>query len=238
MTQMLDVYLSEPYSKHWPDIQACAYSNDPKDFNKLKKYALEANRLAPAAFGLLRKVRTNATINDGGNPVKVSAEDAIYTDFVAAGLDKEVFPNPQEIDITRDSNLYLHHGYGKHACIGRPIVEISMAAQLKVFAKLKNLRRAPGLQGQIKRDVPPPNPVSSDPKPNPGRLEAFMKEDWSDWWPFPTSLKVHHEGFSEAQPEYLTADTGVPNMARDIEDSDMYRANGVDGAYARQNATA
>jgi hypothetical protein len=185
MSQMLDLYLSEKYSHHWPDIQACAYSDNPEDFNKLKKYALEANRLAPAAFGLLRKCRVSTTINDGSKKVKVEEGDQLYTDFVAAGMDPDVFPNPEEIDITRDSNLYLHHGYGKHACIGRPIVEIAMAAQLKVFAKLKNLRRAPGLQGQIKRTVPPPNPVSSDPHENPGRIEAFMKEDWSDWWPFP-----------------------------------------------------
>ena len=186
MTQMLDVYLSEPHSKHWSDIQSCAYSEDAEDFNKLKKYALEANRLAPAAFGLLRKVRHDTTIKDGDRKVPVKEGEQIYTDFVSAGMDLTVFPHPEEIDITRDSKLYLHHGYSKHACLGRPIVEIAMAAQLKVFAKLKNLRRAPGLQGQIKKTVPPPNPVSSDPHENPGRIEAFMKEDWSDWWPFPT----------------------------------------------------
>ncbi len=186
MTQMLDIYLSEPYSKHWPDIQACAYSDDPEDFKKLKKYALEANRLAPAAFGVLRKVRTNTTINDGGKKIPVKEGEQIYTDFISAGMDPTVFPKPEEIDIARDSDLYLHHGYSKHACLGRAVVEIAMAAQLKVFAKLKNLRRAPGLQGQIKKTVPPPNPVSSDPHKNPGRIEAFMKEDWSDWWPFPT----------------------------------------------------
>jgi hypothetical protein len=186
MTLMLDVYLSEPYTKHWSDIQACAHSNDPADFEKLKKYALEANRLAPAAFGLLRTVRTTSTIKDGDNTIKVSAGEVLYTDFVSAGVDPAVFPNPLEIDITRDSDLYLHHGYGKHTCIGRPLVEVAMASQLKVFAKLKNLRRAPGPQGEIKRTVPPPNPVSSDPHENPGRIEAFMKEDWSDWWPFPT----------------------------------------------------
>ena len=186
--QMLDLYLSEEYYHHWADIQACAWSDSEEDFEKLKMYALEANRLRPAAFGLLRKSRVDTTINDNGKKVKISTGETFYTDFVSAGMDEHVFgPNPLEIDITRDKSLYLHHGYGQHECLGRPIVEVAMAAQLKVFAKLKDLRRAPGLQGIIKRTVPIPNPVSSHPHENPGRIEAFMKEDWSDWWPFPTS---------------------------------------------------
>jgi hypothetical protein len=176
--QMLDVYLRPEYRHIWPKIKECAWSNDPADFDKLKMYALEANRLAPAAFGLLRVTAVEGTIHDGvKGPIDVSVGEALYTDFMAAGMDETVFPNPTEIDITRDPSLYLHHGYGAHKCIGRPIVEIAMAAQLKVFAKLKNLTRAPGPQGEMK---------STFPTPSPGKIEVFMKEDWSDWWPFPT----------------------------------------------------
>ena len=177
--QMLDVFLHPQHAHHWPDIQALAWSNEAADFEKLKKYALEANRLAPAAFGLLRVAATDDSIADGAKgPVEVSLGDQIYMDFVAAGLDESVFPNPTEIDITRNKDLYIHHGYGPHKCLGRPIVEIAMAAQLRVFAKLKGLKRAPGLQGELKLNVP---------EPSPGKIEVFMKEDWSDWWPFPTS---------------------------------------------------
>ena len=185
--QMLDLYLSDEYREHWPAIQACAWSEKAEDFEKLKSYALEANRLAPAAYGLLRKSRVSTTIDDGGKKVSVEADDALYTDFFSAGLDEKVFKKPEEINIKRDRGLYVHHGYGQHACLGRPIVEVAMAAQLKVFAKLKNLQRAPGLQGVMKKSSPAANPVSSDPQPNPGRIDVFMKEDWSDWWPFPTS---------------------------------------------------
>ena len=182
--QMLDLYLRDEYMHHWPDIQECAWSNDPADFEKLKKYALEANRLAPAAFGLLRSTALDGTVDDGKKgKVKVKEGEQIYVDFVSAGLDPETFPNPTEIDITRDPDLYIHHGYGQHKCLGRPIVEVAMAAQLKVFAKLKNLKRAPGLQGELKSEIP-------SPQPSPGSIKVFMKEDWSDWWPFPAS-KFH-----------------------------------------------
>ncbi|RMZ89577.1 hypothetical protein DV736_g3200, partial [Chaetothyriales sp. CBS 134916] len=227
-TLMLDLYLSDEYKKHWPDIQACAWSNKAEDFDKLKSYALEANRLAPAAYGLLRTCQVNSTIDDRGKKVSVKAGEQVYTDFISAGLDPKVFPNPKEIKLDRKRDLYIHHGHGQHACLGRPIVEVAMAAQLKVFAKLKNLKRAPGLQGELKKTSPTPNPVSSDPKPSPGRIDVFMKEDWSDWWPFPTTLKIHHEGFYESQENALDDDTGVPNLQQDISFSDMMQ-NGING---------
>jgi hypothetical protein len=44
--------------------------------------------------------------------------------------------------------------------------------------KLKNLRRAPGLQGELKK------------VPRPGGFFVYMREDWGSLWPFPTSMKV------------------------------------------------
>ena len=93
-------------------------------------------------------------------------------------MDPTKFPDPEEIKLDRPDADYIHHGWGPHACLGRPIVMTSMAAQLKVFAKLKNLRRAPGLQGQLKSTT-----VN-------GAVKVFMKEDWSDWWAFPTSKQA------------------------------------------------
>lgn len=216
--QMLDLYLSPEYNHHWPDIQRLAWSDSDSDFELLKSYALEANRLAPAAWGLLRRTANPTTITDGTRKLKVKENETIYTDFVSAGLDPAVWgpKDPKLIDLHRDRTLYIHHGYGPHSCLGRPIVEIAMAAQLKIFARLRNLRRAPGPQGEMKRTVPAPNPVSSDPVSNPGSIAVYMKEDWSDWWPFPTQLKVHHDGFFEGQEEMLRGETGLPRVDEEI----------------------
>lgn len=210
-SQMIDLYLTEPYSEHWPAIQRCARSNDSQSFEMLKSYALEANRLAPAAFGSLRTVNVAGDVHDGTKTIPVKAGDSLYTDFVAAGLDPTVFPEPRDIKLDRDRSLYIHHGWGPHKCLGRPIVEVAMAAQLKVFAKLKNLRRAPGPQGHIKCTSPSPNPEGSEPQKTPGQIKVFMKEDYSDWWPFPATMKVHHDGFLQPQDAYLSADTGLPH---------------------------
>ena len=187
VSQMLDIYMRPEHAHHWADIRACAFSDEEADFEKLKSYALEANRLWPAAFGLVRRVAVAGTVVDGAKKVHLKEGDTIYTDFISAGMDPDVFPNPAEIDITRDKSLYIHQGHGPHRCIGRPIVEMSMASQLRVLAKLKGLRRAPGEQGRLKSSAPKtPNPVSSHPEAAPGKIDIFMKEDWSDWWPFPT----------------------------------------------------
>lgn len=215
--QMLDLYLSPEYNPHWPDIQRLAWSDTDEDFELLKSYALEANRLRPAAWGLLRRTANATTINDGKHgKITVSEDETIYTDFVSAGLDPKVFPEPHKIKLDRPRDRYIHHGSGNHSCLGRPIVEIAMAAQLKVFARLRNLRRAPGPQGQMKRSIPKPNPVSSDPQDNPGSITVYMKEDWSDWWPFPTQLKVHHNGFFESYEEVLDLQTGLPDAGAEI----------------------
>jgi len=178
-TQMLDIYLSDDYKHHWADIQACAWSDDPADFEKLKGYALEANRLAPAAFGLLRVSNTNAEIQDGVENVHVHQHETIYLDFISAGLDASVFPDPKTIDPGRDRGLYLHHGYGAHKCIGRAMVEVSMAAQLKGKAitvlKQKNLpsqvekARLIPLGSIRKAEEPPPRtgPPRRDEKDHP-----------------------------------------------------------------------
>lgn len=39
--QLIDVYLSDEYKHHWPEIVSLAQSDDPDAFEKLKKYALE-----------------------------------------------------------------------------------------------------------------------------------------------------------------------------------------------------
>lgn len=53
-----------------------------------------------------------------------------------------------------------------------------------MFAKLKNLRRARGLQGVMKSGTVPGTDV-----------RVFMTEDWSSWSALPTTLKVEHDGF-------------------------------------------
>ena len=180
--QMLDLYLSDEYKHHWEDIQDCSLSDEPEDFNKLFRYGLEGYRLATPAFGLLRKAAVDAVIQDGKNgPVHVHEGDQIYVNFVSAGTDPDVFEDAKSVRLDRPLEKYIHHGWGPHSCLGRDMVGVAMASQLRVFGRLRNLRRAPGLQGQLKSQT-----IN-------GVIKVFMKENWGDWFPFPQTMKVHFD---------------------------------------------
>jgi len=92
-----------------------------------------------------------------------------------ASIDPKAFPDPLEIKLDRPLDSYIHFGHGSHACLGSKIVMTAMAAQLRVFGRLKGLRRIPGLAGQMKS------------KDLESGLKVYMTEDWREYWPFPTS---------------------------------------------------
>ncbi|KAK2923217.1 hem peroxidase, animal-type [Fusarium oxysporum f. sp. vasinfectum] len=177
--QMIDLYLSDKYYSHWPAIQKFAMSDEPEAFEKLKKYALEGFRLSTPAFGLLRTVVADkADLKDGPRIVSVKKGDTIFTDFVTAGVDATKFPNPYEIKLDRPDDAYIHHGWGPHACLGRPIVTVAGASMLRVCARLGSLRRAPGHAGEMK------SKTVND------AFKVYLAENGSKWGPFPVSKKV------------------------------------------------
>lgn len=182
ITRLLDFYLSPENSQHWAEIRKHAASDAPEALEILRKYALEGFRLDPAAAGALRVVAVSgASIQDGDRAITPAAGSALLADFNTAGRDPSVFPDPTEVKIDRPDDLYIHHGYGGHACLGRKTVEIAMAVQLRAFARLKNLRRAPGPAGQLKTTA-----VN-------GAFKVFMAEDWSQWTPFPSTWKLYYD---------------------------------------------
>ena len=124
---------------------------------------------------MLRTVAVDrAEINDGSR-VFAKKGDTIFTDFITAGRGPAKFPNPEEIKLDRPDEFYIHHGWGPHACLGRQIVTVAGASMLRTFARLHNLRRAPGPAGEMKS------------KTVGGAFKVFLPEDGSEWKPFPCS---------------------------------------------------
>ncbi|KAM0280201.1 hypothetical protein ACHAQH_004158 [Verticillium albo-atrum] len=184
--QMIDLYLSDEYFPHWTAIRELALSEEPEAFEKLKKYALEGFRLSTPAFGLIRSVAGgNSEVNDGARVVSVKTGDALFADFITAGRDPSKFPEPEKIKLDRPDELYIHHGWGPHACLGRAIVTVAGASMLRTCARLTNFRRAPGPAGEMKS------------RTENGAFKRFLSEDGSQWGPFPVTKKVlfdHDDG--------------------------------------------
>lgn len=137
-------------------------------------------RLFPAASGILRVAPAATTITDGPRTAPVPANSTLFLSFVSASLDATVFPDPLAVDLDRPASAYIHHGWGAHACLGRPVVTAAAAAMLRVFAREcgAGLRRAPGAQGVMKR------------KMFNGAFPVFLAEDGGEWESFPVGLKV------------------------------------------------
>lgn len=97
-------------------------------------------------------------------------------------MDPTVFPQPHEVDLNRNLDLYIHCGMGLHQCLGYGITKVTMTSMLRIIGQLDNLRRAPGPQGELKKIV------------GPNGFTQYMTADESSYSPLPTSMKVHWDG--------------------------------------------
>ncbi|KAI1917442.1 hypothetical protein LOZ39_000434 [Ophidiomyces ophidiicola] len=184
--QLIDLYMSDQYHAYWPSIQKAAQSDSPEDFNKLRKFALEGLRLATPAFGVLRSAASSGIIQDGTRNLPFKERDTIFLNFVSAGTDPTKFPEPEKIRLDRPEENYIHHGWGPHACLGKPFVTTAAASMLKVFGRLKNLRRAPGPAGEMQN------------KEEGGVFKVFLSPDGSDWGSFPCTKRLLFDDFRGA----------------------------------------
>ena len=98
---------------------------------------------------------------------------------VDSAKDPKAFPDPQKVRLDRPIDSYLHYGAGPHQCLGKWISQVAVTAMLKSVGKLDNVRRAPGPQGQLKA------------VPMAGGFVVYMREDWTDYFPLPVSMKIH-----------------------------------------------
>ncbi|KAI5806988.1 heme peroxidase [Geopyxis carbonaria] len=179
--QVLDFYLQPDNAVHLAEIQRLANLETDEAWETIKKYALEGGRLA-GTFGLYRRVDCDSiTLHDQGRDVQLVKDDMVFVSFISASRDPTVFPDPLQIRTDRPENSYMQYGDGPHECLGKAANIIGLTTMLQQFGKLKGLRRAPGLAGEMKAI------------PKPGGFKVYMKEDWSGFWPFPTTMKVRFD---------------------------------------------
>ncbi|KMU91811.1 linoleate diol synthase (Linoleate (8R)-dioxygenase) [Coccidioides immitis H538.4] len=180
-TQIIDYYLSEEGRIHLPDIQRLAHQDTPESDDKLLHYCMEAIRLN-GTFGSYREATTAMEIDDDGRHVSIKPGDKVFVSFVSANRDPDIFPNPNEVRLDRPLDSYIHYGEGPHTCLGRDANMVALTSMLRVIGKLKNLRRAPGPQGELKK------------VPRPGGFYIYMREDHGSYFVFPMTFKVHFDG--------------------------------------------
>lgn len=135
-----------------------------------------------ATAGLFRDAAVDAEIQDGSKIVKIPKGHRVLVNMVSASMDPTVFPNPTEVKLDRDIKSYIHYGWGSHQCAGIDATKVALSTMFKAVTKLDGLRRAPGIQGEVKR------------VPAPYGYTIYMMSDWSAFYPVPTTMKIRWDG--------------------------------------------
>ena len=104
--------------------------------------------LDPVIDGVFR----HATHHNSIGPVDFISGDRLWFDLRAAGLDPQIFENPTVVNPNRSPSLYtLLHGDGVFKVLGEEFVTSVTAQVLHAVFSLKNVRRAKGPAGTLRR---------------------------------------------------------------------------------------
>lgn len=147
---LIDLYLSPGYEKYKARIVELAHREDAAADKELLGFVYEGMRHAGVVPGLPRVAAQDITIKDGqrGN-IRIKANQTVLIATSRAAMDPVAYPHPEIIDPHRPISSYILLGHGLHFCFGARLVAPALVSTLKEVFCLKNLRRAPGMQGQF-----------------------------------------------------------------------------------------
>lgn len=123
----------------------------------LAQYVWEALRFNPHQPLIYRRATRDAIIAPSTlRRRKIPKDTLVMGMSFSATFDGLEIPDANSFRVDRPSETYMTWGYGMHNCFGEAINSAVIPAILKPVLKLKNLRRAPGAEGQM--DVATPFP--------------------------------------------------------------------------------
>jgi cytochrome P450 len=122
------------------------------DNERLAGYVFEAMRFDPLAPFLPRTAIKAATIAAGtARSTDVPEGATLYISMSSAMMDDRRLADPQTFNPRRLPHEYIHFGYGLHQCFGFHMNTALLPLMLKSLLKRKNLRRAKGSKGKLRK---------------------------------------------------------------------------------------
>jgi cytochrome P450 len=170
LVNMINLFLG---SDSVPAIQSLATTGD------LKGYALEAQRLDPPLRGVYRLVSEDVEIAD----VKFNKGARLFLDVGTANLNSGIFSDPTKVDPARHPKEGYLHPDGCFKYLGEPFSVTVMSEVLRAVFGYKNIVRAPGQSGHLKR--------FQDETRMELRFAYLDEEKFTSPWP--TSMAVQYE---------------------------------------------
>ncbi|KAG6809913.1 hypothetical protein H0H92_014111 [Tricholoma furcatifolium] len=151
---VIDFYLDDERAKERQQIIQLVNNKGPGSEELLRGYVSEGMRLRPQYTGLWRKAEVDAVIDQGPAlpPMEIKAGDWIRGSFKNAHLNPLDFPDPLTVNPKRPASAYSNlNGTGFHICPGVSFSVLTITEIVKVVFGLKNVRRAPGSAGTLRR---------------------------------------------------------------------------------------
>jgi len=148
----------------------------------LNGYALEALRLDPPFQGVYRTASNDQTLSG----LNLSKDTRVFLDVATAGLDKETFPEPETVNLSRASETYLP-GNTCYRCLGEPLTVKIVGEVLRAVFGIEKVHRAPGQSGLLKRFKDHARP----------ELRFAYLNQQKRSCPWPTSMVVQFESASQ-----------------------------------------
>ncbi|KAG7129344.1 Psi-producing oxygenase A like protein [Verticillium longisporum] len=179
LCQVVDYYLG-PGIEYWPLLQKLAASDDHEHDDMLLHYALEAIRLN-GNYSVFKTVNRDSDVQGHSQPLKVG--DKLVIRYSDLAFNAEVYPRPNDILVTRPLDSYHFVGYGPNQALGSPLSRFVLVSMFRAVARLKNVRKAPGPQGEIK---------TVDDGDAAG-LDRYMDVFWREFSPSPVNMKLHFD---------------------------------------------
>ena len=134
--------------------QEAARKNDPEGDAALAKYSFEAMRFDPLAPFLRRVAKREHVLADGTfRAKKIEPGTRVLFFFASAMMDERRVANPKSFDPDRPPHNYMLFGHGLHQCFGIHINERVLPLMLKPLLQRRGLRRAPGPDGHLRKQL-------------------------------------------------------------------------------------
>jgi cytochrome P450 len=133
---------------------------DLRDDGMLTRCLFETLRFKPINPGAFRTCAKDYTIDNGGlfglGPKTIASKSKILASTQAAMFDSRRVKRPYAFKTDRLAAEYMLFGFGMHVCLGLFLAKAQITATLKALLAQKNLRRAKGRDGKLKRIGPFP----------------------------------------------------------------------------------
>lgn len=175
--QTVELLTQPQYSIHWEKMQELWETPAPWAFDSLCTYVREIMRLSPPVAPVLRKSDVLPGITDWRYSQGIKKGEMLLLDVAAASRDPGWFSEPDNISLDRSRDAYLPFYDGPFATLVSEIVVIVLSAQLRIIAKLKGLRRAPGHEEGLRK------------KCQDGYV-SYLNEARDRWLPLPFSKSI------------------------------------------------